>query len=58
MDGGHVAVDDITATTAAGTTVIAPVKETADQRAKGIDPFQPLDKDSPAVRQWCHRGGW
>lgn len=57
VDGGYVAVDDITQTTAAGTTVIAPVKEEAEKRAKGIDPFQPLAKDSPAVGDWRRRMG-
>lgn len=57
VDGGYVAVDDITATTTAGTTIIAPVKEEAEKRAKGIDPFQPLGKDSPAVGDWRRRMG-
>lgn len=57
VDGGYSVVDDITATTAAGTTVIAPVKEEAEKRAKGIDPFQPLAKDSPAVGDWRRRMG-
>lgn len=57
VDGGYVAVDDITDTTLIGTTIIAPVKEEAAKRAKGIDPFQPLDKDSPEVGDWRRRMG-
>lgn len=56
-DGGFSTVDDIEVTTDAGTTVIAPIKEEAEKRAKGIDPYEPLKTDSPAVADWRRRMG-
>jgi transposase len=56
-DGGFATVDDIEKVSQGGTKVYTPIKEEERKRAKGIDPFQPLKKDSPAVAEWRQRMG-
>lgn len=56
-DGGFATVADIEKVTSQGTLVYTPVKEEAEKKAKGIDPFQPLKKDSPAIAEWRQRMG-
>ena len=56
-DGGFATVDDIENVSSHGTTVYTPIKEEAEKKAKGIDPFQPLKKDSPAIAEWRQRMG-
>jgi transposase len=56
-DGGFATVGDIENVAARGTTVYTPVKEADQKRAKGIDPYEPLKKDSAAVADWRKRMG-
>jgi transposase len=56
-DGGFSTIADIEETTQGGTTVYTPVKEEAQQKAAGKDPFTPRPKDSPAVADWRQRMG-
>ncbi len=56
-DGGYVSIDDIEKTAALGTTVLAPPKQTAAQKAAGKDPYQPKKGDTPAVAAWRMRMG-
>jgi transposase len=56
-DGGFSTVQDIEATILGGTTVYTPVKEEAQQRAAGKDPFAPKPKDSPTIAEWRQRMG-
>lgn len=56
-DGGFATVEDIEKVTSQGTTVYTPIKEEAEKKAKGIDPFEPLRKDSPAIADWRKRMG-
>jgi len=57
VDGGYSTKKDIEETATLGTTVLAPVKEEEQQRAKGQDPFQPKKGDKPAVAAWRIRMG-
>src|ERR1700754_604477 len=54
-DGGFSTKQDIEATIQGGTTVYTPVKEEAQQRAAGKDPFAPKPKDSPTIAEWRQR---
>ncbi len=56
-DGGFATVEDIERVSQGGTKVYTPIKEEEQKRAKGIDPFQPLKKDCPAVAEWRQRMG-
>jgi transposase len=56
-DGGFATVEDIEKVSSHGTKVYTPIKEEEQKRAKGIDPFQPLRKDSPAIADWRQRMG-
>jgi len=56
-DGGFSTIDDIEATTAAGTTVYTPIKEEAKKKEAGEDPFAAKPKDSPAIADWRQRMG-
>ena len=59
VDGGFSTLEDIEAVGQAprGTTVYTPVKEEEKKRKKGVDPFQPLPKDSEVVGAWRQRMG-
>lgn len=57
VDGGFASIADIEATTQGGTTVYAPVKEEAEQKRAGKDPFTPRPKDSPIIAEWRTRMG-
>jgi transposase len=57
VDGGFATKKDIEETTKLGTTVLAPVKEEEQQKAKGQDPFQPKKGDKPEVAAWRVRMG-
>ena len=57
VDGGDTTNEDIETATAAGVTVIAPVKEAAQKKKKGVDPFLPLPGDSAAIAAWRIRRG-
>ena len=57
VDGGYSTKADIEYSAAAGVTLYAPVKEEEQKQAKGIDPFQPTAKDSPAMAEWRQRMG-
>jgi len=54
VDGGFATHDDIEKSTTEGTTVYAPVRESADDQR---DPHTPRKDDSPAVAQWRERMG-
>lgn len=56
-DGGFATIDDIEKVSGRGTTVYTPVKEIDKKQAAGIDPYQPQEKDSPAVADWRQRMG-
>lgn len=56
-DGGFSTKKDIEATAQMGTTVYTPVKEEAQQKAKGQDPFAPKKSEKPPVAQWRQRMG-
>jgi transposase len=56
-DGGYSTKKDIEATAELGTTVLTPVKEEEQQKAKGIDPFAPKKNEKPPVKQWRQRMG-
>jgi transposase len=56
-DGGYTTRKDIEETTKMGTTVCVPVKEEEQQKAKGIDPFQPKKGEKPEVAAWRQRMG-
>jgi transposase len=56
-DGGFSTIEDIEETTQGGTTVYTPVKEEAQQKAAGKDPFAPRPKDSPTIADWRQRMG-
>ncbi len=57
VDGGYSTKDDIEYSAEEGVTLYAPVKEEKQKQAKGIDPFQPIAKDSPAMAEWRQRMG-
>ena len=57
VDGGFATKHDIEQAAARGTKPYAPVKEQAEKRAKGQDPFAPRPGDSPAVAEWRQRMG-
>jgi hypothetical protein len=54
VDGGFAKLDDITAVTAAGVTVDAPVPAPRDPKR---DPHAPLQDDPPAIAAWRRRMG-
>ena len=56
-DGGYSTKEDIEQAAAAGVVLYTPVKEEEQKREKGIDPFEPLRKDSPAMGEWRQRMG-
>jgi hypothetical protein len=56
-DGGFSTTDDIEAVSRRGTTVSTPVKDVEKGRKKGVDPFQPLASDTPALAEWRTRMG-
>jgi transposase len=56
-DGGFSTKEDIEEAANAGVTLYTPVKEEDEKRAKGVDPFQRLPKDSPAMGAWRQRMG-
>jgi transposase len=56
-DGGYSTKKDIEETAKMGTTVYVPVKEEEQQKAKGIDPFQPKKGEQPEVAAWRQRMG-
>lgn len=56
-DGGFSTKDDIETLQAEGILVFTPVKEEAQKRAKGQDPFAPRPGDSPAIANWRVRMG-
>jgi transposase len=56
-DGGFSTKDDIETLEGHGTSVFTPVKEEAQKRAKGQDPFTPRPGDSPALANWRVRMG-
>lgn len=56
-DGGYSTKDDIEQAAAAGVTLYTPVKEEEKKRKKGINPFEPLPKDSKALGEWRQRMG-
>jgi transposase len=57
VDGGYATVEDIEKTTQLGTTVYAPPKEVAQQKAKGKNPYEAKKGDTPAVAAWRVRMG-
>jgi transposase len=56
-DGGYMSYDDIEAAADKGVTIYVPVREEEQKQKKGIDPFQPLPGDSPALGEWRVRMG-
>ncbi len=52
IDGGFAKQESIEKASAAGTTVYAPVPK---PRKEGIDPYEPKERDSPAVAEWRQR---
>ncbi len=56
-DGGYTTKKDIEETTKMGTIVYVPVKEEEQQKAKGIDPFEPKKGEKPEVAAWRQRMG-
>ena len=56
-DGGFSTKQDIEELESRGTTVYTPVKEEAQKRAKGEDPFAPRPGDSPTIAAWRQRMG-
>jgi transposase len=57
VDGGYTTKNDIEETAKLGTTVLAPVKEEEQQKAKGQDPFRPRKGDTPAFAAFRVRMG-
>jgi transposase len=56
-DGGFSTKQDIEELESRGTTVYTPVKEEAQKRSKGEDPFAPRPGDSPTIAAWRQRMG-
>jgi transposase len=56
-DGGFSTIADIEETTAGGTKVYTPVKEEAQQKEAGKDPFAPKRRDSETIAEWRQRMG-
>lgn len=56
-DGGYSTKEDIEQAAAAEVVLYTPVKEEEQKRKKGIDPFEPMRKDSPAMGEWRQRMG-
>lgn len=56
-DGGFSTIDDIEATSAAGTEVYTPVKEAKRLLEEGKDPYAPKPGDSPTIADWRVRMG-
>ena len=59
VDGGFATLDEIARhnDSAGGTAIFAPVKDEAQQRKRGEDPFAPRKKDPPSVAEWRVRMG-
>ena len=57
VDGGFASKQDIITLTQRDIVVYAPIKEEAQKRQKGIDPFAPARGDKPEVADWRHRMG-
>ena len=57
VDGGFVRQDDITAVSAQGVVVYAPIKEEAKKLSQGRDPYAPVQGDTPEVAAWRQRMG-
>jgi transposase len=56
-DGGYSTKEDIEDAANEGVTLYTPVKEEKEKKEKGVDPFQPLRNDSPAMAAWRQRMG-
>jgi transposase len=54
IDGGFIGLDSVDQSTAAGTTLYAPVPK---PRKEGVDPHEPKKTDSEAVADWRRRMG-
>ena len=56
-DGGFSTTDDIEDVSKRGTTIYTPVKDADKKKKRGIDPYQPIDSDSPELAAWRTRMG-
>jgi transposase len=56
-DGGFSTIADIEAVSNHGTKIYTPVKDADKKLKKGLDPFQPLPSDTPALAAWRARMG-
>jgi transposase len=54
VDGGYIGLDSVDQSTAAGTTLYAPIPKS---RKEGVDPHAPKKTDSEAVADWRRRMG-
>jgi transposase len=57
VDGGYTALDAIEDAHAKQVEVLGPIKNEANKKAKGENPYQPRKKDGPGVVDWRERMG-
>ena len=56
-DGGDSSKQDIEERESHGTTIDTPIRDAANKRTKGQDPFAPMPGDSPTIAAWRQRLG-